>query len=142
MPYFKSQEEMFDVFRSFFEAVASNPAIGPDFQKSKLIVRFQVHDPDGLMTINCRDVAPAGKYFSFTLGETGVKPDLTLTSSADFNHEFWLGKANVISALFGGKVCADGDIALAAKIVPFLKPVFDLYPRVLRQLGREDLIIS
>jgi hypothetical protein len=140
MPYFKDQEEMYAVQRAFFDRVARDPEIGPQLQKSKLVIRFKVHDPDGIVTINCRDIPEAGKYFDTVFGDSDLQPDLTLLSSADINHELWQGKVNLVTALLGGKARAEGDISQAVKFMPALNPIFDIYPQVLKDLGRADLI--
>jgi hypothetical protein len=140
MPYFKDQEEMYAVQRAFFDRVARDPEIGPQVQKSKLVIRFKVHDPDGIVTINCRDIPEAGKYFDTVFGPSDLQPDLTLLSSADINHELWQGKVNLVTALLGGKARAEGDISQAVKFMPALNPIFDIYPQVLKDLGRADLI--
>ncbi len=140
MPYFKNQEEMYAIQSAFFDRVARDPEIGPQFRKSNLIIRFKVHDPDGVVTINCRDVAEEGKHFVTIFGESDSKPDITLVSSADTSHEFWLGKVNIITSLLSGKTRAEGDISQAVKFMPVLKPIFEIYPQALKDLGREDLI--
>jgi hypothetical protein len=140
MSYFKNQEEMYAVQRVFFDRVARDPEIGPQLQKSKLIIRFKVHDPDGVVTINCRDASEEGKYFAAVFGESDLRSDITLASSADISHEFWQGKVNIVTALLSGKTRAEGDISQAVKFMPVLKPIFEIYPRVLKDLGRGDLI--
>lgn len=140
MSYFKNQEEMYAIQRAFFDRVARDPEIGPQLQKSKLIIRFKVHDPEGAVTINCRDIAEEGKHFATVFGDNSLRPDITLISSADVGHEFWLGKVNIVTALLSGKTRAEGDISQAVKFMPVLKPIFEIYPRVLKDLGRQDLI--
>jgi hypothetical protein len=140
MSYFKSQDEMYSIQRAFFDRVARDPEIGPQLQKSKLVIRFKVHDPDGVVTINCRDIPEEGKYFVTVFGESDLRPDLTLVSSADIGHEFWQGKVGIVTSLLSGKTRAEGDVSQAVKFMPVLKPIFAIYPQVLKDLGRADLI--
>jgi len=140
MPYFKNQDEVCDIQRAFFERIARDQVIGPQLQKSKLVIRFKVHDPETVITINCRDIPEGGKYFATVFGETDLSPDITLLSSADVHHEFWLGKVNIVTALLAGKMRAEGDVTQAVKFMPVLKPIIEIYPQVLRDLGRPDLI--
>jgi hypothetical protein len=142
MSYFKDQKEMYAIQRAFFDRVARDPGIGPQLQKSRLIVRFKVHDPDGTITINCRDVPEEGKYFDTSFGETDLRPDLTLLLSADLCHEMWQGRANILTAVLGGKARAEGDISQAMKFIPLLQPVVEIYPQVLKDLGRPDLVLK
>ena len=142
MPYFKNQEEMYAVQRAFFSRVAANPEIGPALQRSGLIIRFMLHDPDGAVTIDCRQPGSGGGHFTTVFGESDLRPDLTLFSSADFSHEFWQGKGNIFSALVSGKVRVGGDFNQALKIVPALKPLSAVYAQVLADLGRGDLVLK
>jgi len=140
MPYFKDQKEMLDIQRVFFDRVASDPEIGPKLRASNLIIRFVSSDPAGVVTIDCRGAAGEGKHFATTFGESDLKPDIILTTSADLGHEFWLGRANIVNSLFSGKAKATGDVTLAMKILPVLKPIADIYKQVLKSLGRQDLL--
>jgi SCP-2 sterol transfer family len=140
MPYFKDEKDMLGVQRVFFEELASDREIGPQLRASKLVIRFVSHDPAGMVTIDCRGAAPEGKHFSVVFGETGLHPDITLTTSADLGHEFWLGRVNMVNALFSGKAKASGDVTMAMKFLPALKPISVIYKRVLAALGRPDLL--
>ncbi|MFZ2054296.1 MAG: SCP2 sterol-binding domain-containing protein [Candidatus Aminicenantales bacterium] len=142
MPYFKDQKEMHDIQRAFFERLATDPEVGPKLREAGLVIRFQVHDPAGSVTIDCRGEAGEGRYFVTALGENDLRPDITLTSSADLSHEFWQGRVNIINALFSGKVKAAGNVTQAMKFVPALKPIADIYKDVLTSLGRQDLILK
>jgi hypothetical protein len=140
MPYFKDQKEMLDIQRVFFDKVASDPEVGPLLRASKLVIRFVSTDPAGTLTIDCQGAAGEGKHLGTAFGESDLRPDLTLTTSADLAHEFWLGKANIVNALFSGKAKATGDVMVAMKILPALKPISDIYKQVLKSLGRQDLL--
>jgi SCP-2 sterol transfer family len=140
MPYFRNEQDMLEVQRVFFDRVASDPEIGPQLQASKLIIRFVSHDPAGTVTIDCHGPAAEGRFFQVTFGEGGLHPDITLTTSADLGHEFWLGRANIVNALFSGKAKASGDVSLAMKFLPALKPISAVYREVLAALNRPDLL--
>ncbi len=142
MPHFKDEKDMLEIQRVFFDKLASDPEIGPQVRASNLIIRFVSHDPAGMVTIDCRGAAGEGKYFSVTFGETGLRPDITLTTSADLGHEFWLGRANMVNALFSGKAKASGDVTLAMKFLPVLKPIAVIYKQVLTALDRKDLLLK
>jgi hypothetical protein len=140
MPYFKDEKDLVDVQRVFFDKLASDPETGSEIRASNLILRFVSRDPAGVVTIDCRGAAGEGKYFGVIFGESSLSPDITLTTSADLGHEFWLGKANMINALFSGKAKASGDVTLAMKFLPSLKRIAAVYKQVLATLGREDLL--
>lgn len=140
MPYFKDEKDLVDVQRAFFDRAASDPEIGPQLRASKLVIRFVFRDPAGVVTIDCRGAAGEGRYFGVTFGESSPSPDITLTTSADLGHEFWLGQANIVNALFSCKAKASGDVSLAMKFLPVLPRIAAVYKRVLTALNRPDLL--
>ncbi len=142
MPYFKDQKEMLDIQRAFFDKVASDEEVGPQLREAGLILRFQFLDPSGSVTIDGRGEAGQGRHFVVAYGENDLRPDITLTGSADLIHELWQGRVNIVNALFTGKVKAAGDVSQAMKFVPALKPIAAIYKDVLTSLGRQDLILK
>lgn len=143
MPFFKESKEMYSIYQALFDRLASHPEVGPALASSNIIIRFKVQEPEGLVTINCREKpAEKGKYISYTLGESTLEPDLTILSTSDFCHKFWLGKVDIVSALLSGKAKATGNFSKAMKLMPVLKAVFNLYLQTLKDIGREDLIIE
>lgn len=143
MPYFKESKEMYTIYEGLFDCLASHPEVGPTLANSGIVVRFKVHDPEGIITVNCRDKPEEeGKYFSYSMGESTLEPDFTISSSSDFCHKFWLGKVDIVSSLLSGKAKADGNLSQAVKLLPALKNVFNLYLQALKDIGREDLIVE
>jgi len=142
MPYFRDEKDLLDVQRVFFDTVASDPELGPQLRASNLVIRFVSRDPAGIVTLDCRGAAGEGKHFGVAFGESALRPDITITTSADLGHEFWLGKANIVNALFSGKATASGDVSQAMKFLPSLPRIAVIYKRVLTGLGRPDLLVK
>jgi len=143
MPFFKDSQEMYKIHQALFDRLAAHPEIGPNLASSNLIVRFIVQDPDGIITVSCRQKPEEKeKYISYEMGESPLKPDLTFTCTSDFSHKFWQGKVNIVAALLSQEVKVEGNVPQAMKLLPVLKPVYDLYPQILKEVGREDLIIK
>ena len=65
-----------------------------------------------------------------------------MSMDADFAHRFWHGKANLVTALTRRQVKAKGNVPKTLKLLPILKPAYDLYPDFLRDRGFERLILS
>lgn len=140
MPYFKDSREMYEIHRALLECLASHPEVGPELARAKLVISFKVHDPEGIITINCKS-AGEGKYFSYLFGESNLKPDLLFTNSADFLHKFWQGKANIVASILAQQTKIEGNMTQAMKLLPMIKPISSLYPQILKEIGRQDLII-
>jgi hypothetical protein len=140
MPCFKDRDELISVWRPFFERLARDAEVGPLLRKTNLVVRLRVVDPAAVVTIDARRDAPPPDHVAVVLGESDLRPDVTLSSSADFAHQLWQGKADVMAALFGGRLGVEGDLGQAARFAPALQPIGGLYTRYLRDIGRVDLI--
>ncbi len=65
-----------------------------------------------------------------------------MTMDADFAHKFWHGKANLVTSLTRRLVVAKGNVPKTVKLLPILKPAYNLYPEYLKKRGFDDLIIK
>ena len=143
MAYYDSIEKMYEVYGKFLEKIISDPSIGSKLQKSKVKIRFNYTDPDGTIFLNFADPPEQeGMYGSFKLGDSDDEADVTMTQSSDFSHRFWQGKENAITALAMGKIKAAGQVQKAMGLVTAIRPTFPIYKAVLKEMGREDLIID
>jgi 2-oxoisovalerate dehydrogenase E1 component len=135
MPVFRDTEHLYQVLGAFFERVAAQPAIANRLLEGKLVVRFRFTEPEGAVTVDLRR-AP----LSYTFGESDLEPDVEMIQSGDTAHQFWLGRLNVARAIATRKVVSRGSVPKALALLPAVKPAFDLYPQVLRELGYEELV--
>ena len=135
MPVFDSTEQLYDVMGALFERIAATPEIADELLEGKMVVRFHWKEPDGQATIDLR--RPPIVY---TLGSSDLAPDVEMIQSADVAHRFWLGGLNVPQAIATRKVVSKGSVPKALKLLPAVKPAFDLYREVLREKGMEASI--
>ena len=75
-------------------------------------------------------------------GETSLKTDIEMSMKADVAHQFWHGKVNLMAALTRRQIVAKGPIPKILRLLPAVEPVYELYPKLLRELGREDLVLK
>ena len=143
MATFKSAEEFYAVMRAFFEKVRFDPSLGPKLAGSRMIIRFIYTDPDAEITIDfLNPPTDPGAYANIDYGPSDKKADVTMKQSADFSHRFWHGKTNVVASLATRQIIASGSVQKALALLPLLRPVYEVYPRVLREMGREELVIK
>jgi 2-oxoisovalerate dehydrogenase E1 component len=135
MPVFKTTDELYKVMGALFERLRSTPEIAEKLAAGDLVVRFHYRDPDGIATIDLTRTP-----IEFEFGESDREADVRMTSSADVAHEFWLGRLNVPKAIATRKVVARGSVPKALKLLPAIKPAFEIYPQVLRELGYSHLL--
>jgi pyruvate/2-oxoglutarate/acetoin dehydrogenase E1 component/TPP-dependent pyruvate/acetoin dehydrogenase alpha subunit len=135
MSVFRDTDHLYQVLRALFERVAAEPAIANRLLEGNLVVRFRFTDPEGVVTVDLRR-APV----KYAFGESDLQPDVEMIQSGDTAHQFWLGRLNVARAIATRKVVSRGSVPKALALLPAVKPAFDLYPQVLRELGYEEMI--
>lgn len=134
---FKNSGMVYDILLGFYDMLKNDPDIGPSLQQTKLCIQFRYTKPDAVITIDA-----TGDEIEFTKGDFKGNPEVTMSMNADFAHKFWHGKANLVTALTRRQVKAKGNVPKTLKLLPILKPAYDLYPDFLRDNGYEELILS
>ena len=134
---FSSSKMLYDVLIPFYEILNNDPKIGSSLQKTNLCIQFQYKNPDAVITIDA-----TGSETRIIKGTIEGKPEVTMTMNSDFAHKFWHGKANLVTALTRRQVVARGNVPKTLKLLPILKPAFDLYPGFLKEQGLEHLILK
>ena len=127
-----------------YDEAKSDSRIAPKIKASHLVIQFRYDDPRAIVTINA--AAPpsqAGAYFDVLWGDdTGLKPDVEMSMKADIAHQFWHGKINLMAALARRQIIAKGPIPKILKLLPAVEPMYEIYPRLLHEIGRSDLVIG
>jgi hypothetical protein len=142
MPVFKDQEELRTIFGALYDQACRDSRIAPKIRDAGLVIQFRYDEPVGVVTINA--AAPPSKddtYFDVLWGETGLKPDVEMSMKADVAHQFWHGKVNLMAALTRRQIVAKGPIPKILKLLPAVEPMYQMYPQMLHDLGREDLVL-
>jgi hypothetical protein len=144
MAYFKDSEELQELLGVLYDRSKCDARIAPKISESRLVIRFRYEEPAGVVTINA--AAPPTQpdaYFDVLWGEdTGLKADVEMSMKADVAHQFWHGKINLMAALARRQIIAKGPIPKILKLLPAVEPMYTLYPRILRELGREDIVLT
>ena len=135
MPVFRNTVHLYQVLGALFDKAATDPAIASRLLKGNLIVRFRFSDPEGSVTIDLRS-----SPITYTFGESTLTPDVEMIQSGDTAHQFWLGRLNVARALATRKVISRGSVPKALALLPAVKPLFEMYHQVLRDLGYEEML--
>lgn len=133
---FKDTDMVYSVLVDFYDHLKKNPDIGPALKKTNLCIQFVYKNPSAVITIDA-----TGDELLIHKGDFDGKPEVTMTMNADFAHKFWHGKANLVSALTRRQVIAKGNVPKTIKLLPVLKPAYELYPRFLRDKGLGDLVM-
>ncbi|MFZ5571025.1 MAG: pyruvate dehydrogenase complex E1 component subunit beta [Thermodesulfobacteriota bacterium] len=136
MGAFHNQEELVRVLSALWEAIFATPEIVRSVSGSRLIAKFRYTDFPTALMIDISGETP--RYFWADPDNRDF--DVEMILSSETAHLFWMEQLNVPLALATRKIVAKGSVQKALKLVPALKPAFVLYPRILRELGRADLL--
>lgn len=143
MAYFKDEAELREIIGMLYDRVKVDPAIAPRIRDGKIIVQFRYTEPVGIVTINAADPpTQPNAFYDVIWGEISAKPHVEMTMKADVAHQFWHGKVNLMAALTRRQIIAKGPIPKILKLLPAVEPVYAIYPQMLREIGRADLIIA
>lgn len=144
MSVFKDYDELHTCMGKLYDEAKRDSRIAPKIKDSHLVIQFRYDDPRAIVTINA--AAPPsqpGAYFDVLWGDdTGLKPDVEMSMKADVAHQFWHGKINLMAALARRQIIAKGPIPKILKLLPAVEPMYAMYPRLLREIGRADLVIG
>jgi 2-oxoisovalerate dehydrogenase E1 component len=138
MKPFSDREEMVRILTILWDKILSNPQVIKSVGQSKILVKFRLTDPDADLYIDIRGAAPRFYWDP----EVPEDPDVEMILSGQTSHLFWMEDLNVPLAIASRKIIAKGSIQKALKLLPALKPAFALYPGVLEEAGRHDLLVK
>ena len=143
MAVFKDYDELHACMGQLYDQAKRDSRIAPKIKDSHLVIQFRYDEPRAIVTINA--AAPPTQersYFDVLWGDdTGLKPDVEMSMKADIAHQFWHGKINLMVALARRQIIAKGPIPKILKLLPAVEPMYEMYPRILHELGRDDLVI-
>lgn len=143
MAAFKDQAELRHYLGMLYDQAKADARIAPRIRDSRLIIQFRYADPYDVVTINA--AAPptqSGAYFDVIWGaETQLTPHIAMSMKADIAHQFWHGKINLMTALTRRQIIAKGPIPKILKLLPAVEPMYEMYPRILRESGRDDMVL-
>lgn len=136
MAYFENSEKLQEVLGGFFKNLIEDPSIGPKLKASGLVLRFSYTEPSLTITVDC-----SKEPVQILFNDTTLKPEVEMSMKADVAHRFWFGKVNLLAALTRREMVAKGPIPKVLKLLPVIKPAYDLYPKYLQEKGFNQLLI-
>lgn len=139
MAVFKDADQVYDLLGGLFNDLTQDPVISEKFAASKLVIRFAYEDPDSEIWLDASKGDP--KNLGVICGPAeGLEAEVEMSMKADVAHQFWLGNVNLMVALTRRQIVAKGPIPKIMKLLPVIKPAFDIYKKMLTQRGLADMI--
>jgi hypothetical protein len=137
MSVFENSAEFEGMIAGFFNYVASDPEVGEKLLGSGIVIRFNYSDPEAVVLVDC-----SGDEVLVQTGDTESPAEVEMSMKAEVAHRFWFGKVNLTKALARREMTARGPIPKILKLLPAIRPAYDLYPQYLREQGYEEYIIE
>lgn len=140
MPFYESTEQLQQVFENFWPRALETEDVYEKLVKSGVIVRFDIEQPEIHVTIDFKNPGPDGKLGTISF-DSDVEPEIIVWSTSETTNKFWQGKLNTTIAMARGQVKMQGSIAKALGLLSKIKPVFKVFPDVLKDMGLDNMIL-
>ncbi|NLA26863.1 MAG: hypothetical protein GX878_05650 [Firmicutes bacterium] len=141
--YYRDAEQLYEIYGYYMDRVLQDERIGKKMSKAGIIIKFIYTNPDAEITIDLKNKPEKEGYFgTFYLGPCELKEDVWSKQPADHSHSFWHGLENPIAGITKGIIKQGGKVTAMLKLLPVVRPAFQLFPVVLKEMGYEDKIIT
>jgi putative sterol carrier protein len=126
MPVFKDTNNLYEVLGGFWKALYEKPEFSNSLKESDVQIKFEISDPNATLW-----VGPDGVEF----GDQPLKADVTMQLGGDVCHAFWMKDLSLPVALAMRKIKSKGNIAKIMKLLPVLKPAYEMYPEYMKKFN-------
>jgi hypothetical protein len=130
MGLFATSEDFENVIVGFFNLIAGTPAVAEKLLASQLVIRFIYDEPDVVVLVDCTK-----DKIRVVSGDKDTQAVVELSMKADIAHKFWFGKVNLTMALARRQMIAKGPVPKILKLLPAIRPTYDMYPQYLVENG-------
>lgn len=141
MSVFKDREQLYELLGGLFDELTKDKVIAEKFAASGLLIQFKYEDPDSEIWLDASKKDPDNLVVICGPAE-GLTAEVEMSMKADVAHQFWLGNVNLMVALTRRQIIAKGPIPKIMKLLPVIKPAYDVYKGMLKDKGLEDMITS
>ena len=126
MPVFKDTGYLYEVLGGFWKELYAKPEFSSSLKEADVQIKFEISDPSATLW-----VGPDGVEF----GDQALKADVTMQLAGDVCHAFWMKDLSLPVALAMRKIKSRGNIAKVMKLLPVLKPAYEMYPQYMKKFG-------
>jgi len=138
MEFWKDENEPITMFLKMFEETSKIEDIAKGLKKVNQLIWFDYTQdgPNCSFWVDCR-----GEEIKAGQGKPDEEPNLTMSLSADDAHRAWSNKLNPVMAITRGKIKLKGSATGLLKLAPKSKKTAEVYVKVLKDMGKEDIIL-
>ena len=146
MSLFRGKKEFREVFDRLFDALSTDPEIGPKLRAKKTPQRFVFSDMD--LVLNVRDAddrrAKKGQNLTWVWGDSDRdwEPDVSMTMTADVANRYFQGKENIPLSIARGIIRLEtGHLIKVLELLPIVAPFHRKWAALLKAEGRTHLLV-
>jgi hypothetical protein len=146
MSLFRGKKEFQQVFDRLFDALSTDPEIGPRLRARKTPQRFVFSDMD--LVLNVRDAdekrAKKGQHLLWVWGDArrSWEPVVSMTMTADVANRYFQGKENIPLSIARMVILLEtGDLAKVLDLLPIVAPFHRKWIALLEAEGRSHLVV-
>ncbi|MDQ1489789.1 MAG: hypothetical protein QOJ23_2303 [Actinomycetota bacterium] len=133
MAVYQNPDEAKQIFDDLFERIIALEESNQLFSAANAVLGVVYNNPDYFIAID-------GTQSPAVLHRESRPVDIEIRMSADTGHTFWKNELNFPVAMMKGKVKIKGPSDVVMKLLPAVLPGQGLYPAVLKDHNRQDLI--
>jgi putative sterol carrier protein len=126
MPVFKDADSMLEILGGLFSLALKDETAAPKFREARVVIRFNITDPEATLWVDSVNM-------QVLKGPQNIKANVEMDLSGDACHQFWLKELKLPVALATGKIKARGPMPTILKLLPLLKPAYEMYPEIARK---------
>ena len=127
MAVFKDTDKMYEVLGELWTSLLENPEFGPKLKDAGITIKYVMSEPSGYIWVG-EEKLILGK-------EANQDATVTMELSGDTAHKFWLKQINLPMALASKKIKSKGPVPKVLKLLPLLKPAYEIYPGICDKHG-------
>ena len=123
MAVYASADQLNALVRELFEGIFNDKTVGPKIRKSKLVIRYDVSDPDTTVWVDTTKSRVA-------FGDYEHPASIQLAMKGDTFHAFMSKNATIPDLVAKKEVKVIGSLAKVMKLLPLVKKAYEDYPRI------------
>lgn len=146
MSLFRGKKEFQVVFDRLFEALSSDPEIGPRLREKKTPQRFVFSDFDLVLNVRFADAKEAKKGRNLVWvwgdGKRTWEPVVSMTMTSEVANRYFQGKENIPLSIARKIILLEtGDLAKVLDLLPIVAPFHRKWVALLKAEGRSHLVV-
>jgi hypothetical protein len=120
---FTDADDIYNRIGRLMQELASDPELQHVFREADTCVRYELREPDAVITVGSRGGSPVRVDF----GPSEQQPEVIVSMDAGVAHSYLLGELDMTVALARGQMSAEGPVTKILAVLPIFEPLLPRY---------------